>query len=197
MSFLKLVFLGLLVTFFGLKPVLAECNNSGYGSSKCENDSKEFIVEKKVKKSNTDSKEEKITNVRKGENFTYTFKIKNNTNKDKTLKLVDNLPKEFERVSGIGFTEDVLIPGNSTKSLEMVVKVKDSEFEGKSNFEKCVVNKAYIYRGDKEEDSSTATVCFGDGSKITTLPKTGTNSLVLGASLLSTLLGFGLTRLRR
>jgi hypothetical protein len=79
----------------------------------------------------------------------------------------------------------------------MSVKVKDSEFEGKKNFEKCVINKAYIYKGDKEKDSSTATVCFGDGAKIASLPKTGANSLVLGVSLITTLLGFGLTRFRR
>jgi hypothetical protein len=40
-------------------------------------------------------------------------------------------------------------------------------------------------------------VCFGDGAKIASLPKTGANSLVLGVSLITTLLGFGLTRFRR
>jgi hypothetical protein len=197
MRFLKVIALGSLVASMGLTPVFAECNNSGYGSSNCDNNKQDYVIEKKITKSNSESKEEKITNVKKGENFIYTFKIRNNTNEDVTLKLVDNLPKEFEKVSGIGFTEDVKIAKNSSETLKMSVKVKDSEFEGKKNFEKCVINKAYIYKGDKEKDSSTATVCFGDGAKLETLPKTGADSLVLGASLITTLLGFGLTRFRR
>jgi len=194
MNYLKLIIASAGFVFFGSQVAFAECNNSGYGSSNCDNDKKDYVIEKKVTKSNEDSKEEKITNVNKGDNFIYTFKIRNNTDEEVTLKLVDNLPKELEKVSGIGFTEDVTISKNSSKTLEMSVKVKDSEFEGKSNFEKCVINKAYIYKGDKEKDSSTATVCFGDGSKMTTLPKTGANTMVLGASLFTTLLGFGLSR---
>lgn len=197
MKLLKVLVLSGAFLSLGFGLVKAECNNSGYGSTKCDNNKKDYDLEKKVTKSSKDSKEEKITNVKKGDNFIFTFKVRNNTNEEITLKLVDNLPKEFERVSGIGFTEEVKIEKNSSKTLEMVAKVKDSEFEGKSNFEKCVINKAYIYKGDKEKDSSTATVCFGDGSKITTLPKTGANTLVLGASVLTTLLGFGLSRLRR
>jgi hypothetical protein len=197
MNYLKVLVLGAFVATLGFTPVFAECNNSGYGSSNCDNSSKDYVIEKKVTKSSKDSKEEKITNVKKGENFIYTFKIRNNTDNEVTLKLVDNLPKEFEKVSGIGFTEDVKVEKNSSKTLQMTVKVKDSEFEGKKNFEKCVINKAYIYKGDKEKDSSTATVCFGDGTKVSSLPKTGTNTLVLGASLVTTLLGFGLSRFRR
>ncbi len=197
MNYIKVLVLGAFVATLGFRPAFAECSNSGYGSSNCDNDKKDYVIEKKVTKSSSDSKEEKITNVRKGENFIYTFKIRNNTDSEVTLKLVDNLPKEFEKVSGIGFTEDVKIEKNSSKTLQMSVKVKDSEFEGKKDFEKCVINKAYIYKGDKEKDSSTATVCFGDGTKISTLPKTGANTLVLGASLITTLLGFGLSRFRR
>lgn len=197
MKFLKVIVLSAFVALISTNTVFAECNNSGYGSSNCDDNKKDYVVEKKVTRSSADKKEEKITNVKKGENFIFTFKIRNNTNEEVTLKLTDNLPKEFERISGIGFTEDVKISKNSSETLEMVVKVKDSEFEGKSNFEKCVINKAYISKGDKERDSSTATVCFGDGTKVSTLPKTGTNSLVLGVGLLTTLLGFGLTRLRK
>ena len=196
MKIFKLLVLFGAFSALSLGLVRAECDNSGYGSSNCDNNKKDYDLEKKVTKSNSDSKEEKITGVKKGENFTFTFKISNNTDEEITLKLEDNLPKEFERVSGIGFTEDVKISKNSSKTLEMVAKVKDSEFEGKSNFEKCVINKAYLFKGSREKDSSTATVCFGDG-KITSLPKTGTNSLVLGASVLSVLLGFGLSRFRR
>lgn len=197
MKFLKVIVLSAFVALISTNTVFAECNNSGYGSSNCDDNKKDYVVEKKVTRSSADKKEEKITNVKKGENFIFTFKIRNNTNEEVTLKLTDNLPKEFERISGIGFTEDVKISKNSSETLEMVVKVKDSEFEGKTNFEKCVINKAYVSKGDKERDSSTATVCFGDGAKVSTLPKTGTNSLVLGAGLITTLLGFGLTRLRK
>ena len=198
MNLFRVFLLGALVVTFGFTPVFAECNNSGYGSSNtCNDNDKDYVVEKKVTKSNEKTKEEKITNVKKGENFIYTFKIRNNTNEEVTLKLEDNLPKEFERVSGIGFTEDVKVSKNSSETVEMVVKVKDSEFEGRKDFEKCVVNKAYIFKGSKEKDSSTATVCFGDGAKFTSLPKTGSDSMILGASLLTTLLGFGLTRFRR
>lgn len=197
MKLLKLVVLSGALIAFGSGLVLADCNNSGYGSTKCDNNKKDFDLEKKVSKSNSESKEEKITGVTKGDNFIFTFKIKNNTDEEVTIKLVDNLPKEFEKVSGIGFTEEVKIEKNSSKTLEMVAKVKDSEFEGKSNFEKCVINKAYIYKSDREKDSSTATVCFGDGAQVTSLPKTGANTFVLGASVLTTLLGFGLSRLRK
>ena len=137
MNYLKTMFIGALFVTLGSTTVFAECNNSGYGSSNSCNDSKkDYVIEKKVTKSKSDSKEEKITNVKKGENFVYTFKIRNNTNEEVTLKLEDNLPKEFERVSGIGLTEDVKIKKNSSETLEMVAKVKDSEFEGRKDFEK-------------------------------------------------------------
>ena len=57
-------------------------------------------------------------------------------------------------------------------------------------------NKAYIYRDGSEKDSSTATVCFGDGV-VSKLPQTGPENFVLGAGALSLALGFALKRFRR
>ena len=90
MKLLKLVVLSGALIAFGSGLVLADCNNSGYGSTKCENNKKDFDLEKKVSKSNSESKEEKITGVKKGDNFIFTFKIKNNTDEEVTIKLVDN-----------------------------------------------------------------------------------------------------------
>jgi hypothetical protein len=197
MSYFKIVLLAGVVVALGSSTVLASCSNSGYGSNNCDDNKTEYSLEKKVSKSDSSSKSEKIFDIRKGDNFIFSFKITNNTDEEVTLKLVDNLPSEFERVSGIGFTEEVKVAKNSSETVKMVAKVKDSEFEAKKDFEKCVINKAYIYKNDRQKDSSTATVCFGDGAKLTVLPKTGADSIVAGVGVFTTLLGLGLRRFRK
>jgi len=197
MNYFKVVLLTGVIVALGSTTAFASCSNSGYGSNNCDKNKSEYTIEKKVSKSESSSKLEKIFDIRKGDNFIFSFKITNNTNEDVTVKLVDNLPNEFERVSGIGFTEDVKVAKNSSETVKMVAKVKDSEFEAKKDFEKCVINKAYIYKSDRQKDSSTATVCFGDGAKLSVLPKTGADSIVAGFGVFSTLLGLGLKRFRK
>lgn len=193
MNKLKLVILPLLLATSGITMAFASCSSSGYGTT-CTN--ADYNLTKTVVKNGSQENKEKITGVKKGENFTYKFKVENKTSNEVTLNLVDNLPSEFERISGIGNTEKITLGAKSNKTLEMVVKVKDSEFVNKTNFEKCVVNKANLYKEGSEKDTSTATVCFGDGV-VSKLPQTGPENFVLGAGALSLALGFALKRFRR
>ena len=192
MKKLKLVILPLLLATSSITMAFASCSSSGYGTT-CTNS--DYNLTKTVVKNGSTEDKEKITGVKKGDTFTYEFKVENKTSNEVTLNLVDNLPSEFERVSGIGNTEKIVLGSKSSKTLEMLVKVKDSEFN-KTNFEKCVVNKAYLYKDGSEKDSSTATVCFGEGV-ISKLPQTGPENFVLGAGALSLALGFALKRFRR
>jgi uncharacterized protein YxeA len=182
--------------------VFANCSSYG-GSTSCTENGKEYDLQKRVKKTESSEKEQKITGIKKGDTFTFVFKVENLKNEQETLKLIDNLPSEFERVSGIGFTEEITLKSKESKNLEMVVKVKDSEFENKSNFEKCVVNKAYLKKGDETKDTSTATVCFGDGSanggvsSLENLPKTGAEEVVVAVALLLIVSGVVLKKFSR
>jgi hypothetical protein len=150
----------------------ASCSGS-YGSSTCSDSG--FDLTKKVSFKDEEAKQ-KLTGIKKGDVFKYTFKIENKTDETKTLKLVDNLPAELERVGGIGFTEEVTLDKKSSVKLVMEVKVKDSEFDNKTNFEKCVVNTAHLYKEDAKKESSSATVCYGEGVA-KTLPETGPNDI--------------------
>lgn len=192
MQKIKLVVLPLLLATSGITMAFASCSSSAYGTS-CTNS--DYNLTKLVSKNNTDAKE-KIIGVNKGETFTYKFKIQNKTSKEVTLDLKDELPNEMEKVSGIGQTETIKIDANSSKNFEMVAKIKDSEFENKTNFEKCIVNKAYIYKDGSEKDASTATVCFGEGV-VTKLPQTGAEDFILGAGVFSTVLGLALKKFRK
>jgi len=174
----------------------AECNNSGYGSTdSCNKNREGFEIQKRVSKSGESDKKEKITGVKKGETFTFYFKVKNETYDKADLKFVDNLPSELEVVSGDDLNKSFSMDSQSNKNFEIVVKVKDSEFN-RTNFEKCVVNKAYITKDDKEKDSSSATVCYGDGVA-TKLPQTGPESIVLGSGALSLALGLVLRKFNK
>ncbi len=157
------------------------CVDTAYGSL-CSNSISDFDLNKSVSKANSTDRKERITGVKKGENFIFYFRIKNNTLNEATVSLQDNLPTQLERVGGISYTEKVVIFPKSFKIVEMTVKVKDSEFLNKSFFEKCVVNKAYIYKDKDLKDTSTATVCYGDGFGIA--PSIfGIDNQVLGTSL--------------
>ena len=192
----KLYVLAFLVAAVSSKSAFAlNCVNTAYGSL-CSSAPADFELRKTVSKLNSSETKDRLLGVKKGDTFVFYFKVTNNTLNDITLKLKDDLPFEYERVSGSTFTETVNLFPKSSKTVEMVVKVKDSEFANKSNFEKCVVNKAYISKDKDQKDSSTATVCFGEGVA-NTLPKTGPENIVLGASALSLALGFALKRFKR
>jgi hypothetical protein len=196
MKKIKLFVLPILVYVSTITMAFASCDSSAYGTTGSTCSNSEFNLEKTVRKSGASEDKKKITGINKGETFTFEFKVENKTSNEVTLNLEDNLPSEFEKVSGIGYTEEVKLNAKSRKTLEMVVKVKDSEFVNKSNFEKCVVNKAYISQDRDQKDSSTATVCFGEGVA-NTLPKTGPENIVLGAGALSLALGFALKKFRK
>lgn len=184
---IALCLVGLLFAYSNI--AFANCSSYG-GSTSCTENGKEYDLQKRVKKSDSSNREQKITGIKKGDNFVFVFKVENLKNEKETLKLIDNLPNEFERISGIGFTEEVTLNAKESKEFEMVVKVKDSEFENKSNFEKCVVNKAYLKKGEETKDTSTATVCFGEGSanggvsSLENLPKTGAEESVVAVALI-------------
>lgn len=161
----------LIVSLFITLSVNAECGS--YGSNSCSNSGYNLTKRVSIK---DESAKQKITGIKKGTVFKYTFTIENKTNETKTLKLVDSLPKELERVGGIGFTEEVTLAKNSSVKLYMEVKVKDSEFENKTNFEKCVVNTAELYKDGSKKESSSATVCYGEGVA-KNLPETGPNDI--------------------
>lgn len=196
MKKIKLLVLPVLFYVSTITMAFASCDSSAYGTTGSTCSNSEFNLEKTVSKAGSTENNKKVTGIKKGDTFTFSFKVENKTSNEVTLNLEDNLPSEFEKVSGIGYTEEVKLGAKSRKTLEMVVKVKDSEFANKSNFEKCVVNKAYITKDKDQKDSSTATVCFGEGVA-NTLPKTGAENMVLGAGALSLALGFALKRFRR
>ena len=159
----KLYVLAFLVAAVCSKSAFAlNCVNTAYGSL-CSSAPADFELRKTVSKLNSSETKDRLLGVKKGDTFVFYFKVTNNTLNDITLKLKDDLPFEYERVSGSTFTETVNLFPKSSKTVEMVVKVKDSEFDGKSLFVKCVVNKAYLYKGSDLKDTSTATVCYGDG----------------------------------
>lgn len=155
------------------------CVNTAYGNL-CTSAPVDYEIRKTVSKSNSSTGLTRIDNVKQGDTFIFYFKISNNTLNEVTLKLEDMIPSAFERVGGIGETESVVLFAKSKKILEMQVKVKDSEFKGKNNFQKCVVNKAYLYKDTNLQDSSTATVCYGIGLGSKVIP--GTWDTVLGSS---------------
>ena len=184
----KIIFINLIVASFVFTSgvALADCSGAYYGSSSCSDSG--FNLTKRVSRNDSTEAKEKLTGIKKGETFKYTFKIDNKTDETKTLKLIDNLPSELERVGGIGFTEEVTINKNDSAKLTMEVKVKDSEFENKKDFEKCVVNTAYLFKDSVKKETSSATVCFGEGTA-KDLPATGPSD-VLGV-VGSLLIGLG------
>lgn len=181
-----IIFLNLLLASFVFtsEVAYADCTGAYYGSSTCSDSG--FNLTKRISKNDSSESKEKLTGIKKGETFKYTFKLDNKTNETKTLKLVDNLPFEIERVSGIGFTEEVVINKNDHVKLVMEVKIKDSEFDNKKDFEKCVVNTAYLFKDSVKKETSSATVCFGEGTS-KNLPSTGPSEVlgILGTSLLA------------
>lgn len=151
-----------IATLMGKSAFALNCVNTAYGNL-CSSAPVDYELRKTVSKSNSSTGLTRIDNIKQGDTFVFYFKISNNTLNEVTLKLEDNLPASLERVGGVGETETVVLFAKSKKILEMEVKVKDSEFANKENFQKCVVNKGYLYKDTNLQDSSTATVCFGKG----------------------------------
>jgi len=180
----KFVFTNLIVLSFFFFNVGADCFGS-YGSNSCSNSG--YNLSKRVSLKDEEAKQ-KIIGIKKDQVFKYTIQVENKTGESKTLKLIDNLPNELERVSGIGFTEEITLAKNSSVKVFMEVKVKDSEFENKTNFEKCVVNTAELYKDGSKKESSSATVCYGEGIA-KNLPETGPNEIFAMVGLILAITG--------
>ena len=169
MKRLKFLTIALILATVGSKSAFAlNCVSTAYGNL-CSGAPLDYDVRKTVSKTADSEGSDRIANVSQGDTFTFYFRVSNNTLNEVTLNLEDNLPSVFERVSGISYTEKVTLYPKSRKTLEMVVKVKDSEFKNNNFFQKCVVNKAYLYKDKDLKDTATATVCYGKGfgSKLT------------------------------
>ena len=88
--------------------VFANCSSYG-GSTTC-TDEKDYDLQKRVKESDSDKKEQKITGIKKGENFIFVFKVENYKNKIKLfynlLFLVFNLEKIYEKLNKSEFNKE-------------------------------------------------------------------------------------------
>jgi len=168
------IFLSLIVSTLFLTPsVFASCKTSSYGVKTCKKEEVKLDVAKRVSLVGSIDRSQKITNVKKGQEFIFYITARNESDKDlKNLKIVDNLPTEMVRVSGLDSSETFDLKKGKSKTFEIKAKIRDSEYLTKVQFEKCSVNEASLYYDGKERESGTATVCFGNG-KVTTLPVTG------------------------
>lgn len=171
----------------------AGCESTYGGGEKCVYN-KRFDIEKKVRLcdrkvykstgdcgSSSDWKD-KVTGLHKGDIVEFKVKVKNKGEVEvDEMKMKDSFPKQMEKLSGDGLTEDwdVFGPGD-IKTFNFFAKVDDSEFDTNKDFEKCVVNKAEVFYKSDQEASDTATVCYSD-KEVTELPKTGGSADVFGA----------------
>lgn len=163
MKRLNYIVIALILATLSSKSAFAlNCVSTAYGNL-CSGAPLDYDVRKTVSKTAGSEGTDRITGISQGDTFTFYFRVSNNTLNEVTLTLEDNLPSNLERVGGIGYTEKVTLYPKSRKTLEMVVKVKDSEFQNKNFFQKCVVNKANLYKDKDLKDSATATVCYGKG----------------------------------
>ena len=180
---LSIVSLGLL-SLVGPGNVYAtgDCEETYGGGETCIIN-KSFRIEKKVRKDDGDDWEDKVTGVEEDEVIEFRIRIKNTGELETDdMKMEDFLPDELIRVGGDGLTEewDNFEPGE-TKEFIIKVKIDSDEFD-RTNFDKCVVNKAEVRYKDKFEGSDTATVCYGQG-EISELPETGFDTLTVLTAL--------------
>lgn len=179
----------LIAGFAGNTKAYAACEPTYGGGEVCVYN-KSFRITKDVKvvEDSDTSFNDKVTGVKKNETVEFRITVKNvgETEVD-NMKMKDKLPSELERAGGDGLTESWgnFAPGE-TKTFKIRATIKGSEFD-RENFDKCVVNKAELYFGDKFEGADTATVCFGKG-EVTELPSTGPDF-----GLFTGMAGLGLT----
>jgi hypothetical protein len=171
--------------YSGTQKVLADNCESNYGGGETCIYNKRFEIDKDVRiEGDSEWREDKVTDVKKGEIVEFRIKIRN---------LSDSGAGSFDHMKMEDFLPDELVkywndfhPGD-TKTFVIKVKIDSHEFDRTDNFEKCVVNKAEVRWDGKFEGSDTATVCYGNG-KPTELPKTGAVSdlAILGFGLVGT-----------
>lgn len=187
------IFLSLIVGLLVVSPtVYASCTISSYGSKSCKPKQINLDVSKRVSLVGNLDRSQKITGVKKGQEFIFYIKVRNDSDQNlKKLKIVDNLPTEMVRVSGLDSSQVFDLDKGKSKTFEIKAKVRDSEYLSNVQFEKCSVNKASLYLGGIETETGTATVCFGN-TKATTLPVTGPSDYWMVYALMVVTAGLGL-----
>lgn len=181
-----IVFLvAILIAQKALKPVFAADCETNYGGNKiCT--TKKVHIKKSVRVcdkngSNCSEWSDKVINVTKNDLVQFKIVVYNDSsdNADSldNMSMKDALPSELTRTGGDSLKEywDNFKTGTSKKFI-IDAKVNASEFDRK-DFDKCVVNEAFVYRDKKLKDSADATVCYNN-RKPTELPKTGANGTV-------------------
>jgi uncharacterized repeat protein (TIGR01451 family)/LPXTG-motif cell wall-anchored protein len=167
-----------LVSFVGITKAYADsdCEQVYGGGENCNYDRK-LKITKEVRIKGETSWKDKVTDVTKNDiiEFKITVKNKSDDGADKysRLKVEDFLPSEMFWVGGsrtIEFIDDFK-PGDS-KTFTIEAKVYAWEYDKSVQFEKCVVNKVKLTKGDELKGSDTATVCYGNVNP-SELPKTG------------------------
>jgi hypothetical protein len=163
------------------------CTTSPYGVKTCKKEDVDLDVQKRVSRVGEVDRNQKITKVGKGEEFVFYIKVTNENDFDlEKVKIVDDLPSEMIRVSGLDSSETFNLKSGKSKTFEIKAKLRESEFLSNVNYEKCVVNKAVAFYDGKEKEDGTATVCYGNPG-VLTMPKTGPSEywLFYGLGLIS------------
>jgi uncharacterized repeat protein (TIGR01451 family)/LPXTG-motif cell wall-anchored protein len=189
-----LMSLALSITFLGSNNVVyANCTSDGAYGQKCER-AEDFDIDKDVRFVGDDTWKDKLTKVKKGQRIEFKITVKNTDDVEvDSMKMVDFLPDELEFKGGdklVQYWQD--FSAGEKKTFIFEAQVKDSEYN-RSNFEKCVVNKAEAYYSDDEVGSDSAKVCYSD-KDIEELPRTGPidDGMLALAGLVSTGLGLSI-----
>ncbi len=174
---------------------MATCVSDGAYGETC-TDEKSFTIEKWVRIKDDDTWVDKVTDVLEEDIVTFRVKATNNGDIDAdNMKMTDILPDEMEWVGGDDLEEEWDDFVSGTEEVFIIeAKLKASEFDTDTAFEKCVVNKAELEEDDDFIGSDTATVCYNNAD--VELPETGSfTPLSLGiAGLISTFTGALLKR---
>ncbi|MEK7595267.1 MAG: hypothetical protein AAB443_01570 [Patescibacteria group bacterium] len=160
---------------------------------KSKNEKAELKVKKMVKLDGTKDYKENLSNVSVGDTLVFKIDVKNTGEKDVVdIEVFDELPIEFKVLDGELIKELERLPDNQKFSYTIRVKVKET---GKVLSNDCVENKVKAKadingNGSREKLSSdTVKVCFSGSLK--RLPKTGTESLLIGSLIGLSLLTLG------
>ncbi|HLB51885.1 hypothetical protein A3F07_01940 [candidate division WWE3 bacterium RIFCSPHIGHO2_12_FULL_38_15] len=136
--------------------------------------SENLEVNKKVRIGDNDKYSSKVVGVDQSEIITFLLELKNTGEKNiQDIKVVDDLPEEFELISGKLEDKVGEVKDGEAKNLFIVVKVKD----GVNLAGKCVINKVEA-KWDDNKESDEATVCFEE-KELIELPKTGPDGNLL------------------
>ncbi len=195
-GFALIAYSSFIFTYQGESPVdqpgavLATCVSDGAYGETCTTE-ESYRIEKWVRIKGDDAWVDKVNDVQ--EEDIVEFKITNTNTGDEdsdNMKMTDTLPSEMERTGGDDLIEEWDdFAADSEETFIIEAKLKASEFDSDTEFEKCVVNKAELEQDDDFVGSDTATVCYNNAD--VELPETGPMSpLAMGlAGLISTITG--------